>query len=199
MEYSLELANRGRPKPKLSSYSYGFSFSSLNYRGDGACLSHDHGTQFTFVLQSLTLWRNIMTNMPKLWMLADTDMTTESYRLCDTGQGYQRLQYSPCVREEMSNILQSVKASCGSWVGLSVVHLGDRDVPNALVFIDKYVQVPSILAPIVAALERLPSLTDDKAYAAYVYAGQCPPSSLSLPLWLSFVRPSSPIITPHLP
>ena len=57
--------------------------------GGGACLSHDHATQFTFVYQSLSLWREIMRNMPKLWLLADSDMLNESYRLCDTGcQGY---------------------------------------------------------------------------------------------------------------
>jgi len=141
-------------------------------------------------------------------------------RLVDTGQGYQRLQSCPGVRAEMGRILSAVQRQAGPWVGLSVVHLGDRDVPNgelvlwmcrvfelvmyivslcegslrsdghvvccgwgdvaypcispiyylsaALVFIDKYTQVPRILAPIVQCIESLPRLVEDPAFHAYV-------------------------------
>ena len=38
----------------------------------------------------------------------------------------------------------------------------------ALVFIDKYTQVPRILAPIVQCIEQLPNLVDDTAFHHYV-------------------------------
>ena len=170
--FSLELT--AKPRKMFGSLSSGLSglyskngFLNKNL-GGGACLSHDHKTQYTFVLQSLTLWREIMQNMSKLWMLADSDMVEQQYRLVDTGQGYQRLQSCPRVGGEMRRILSFVQSKVGSWVGLSVVHLGDRDVPNALVFIDKYTQVPRILAPIDQCIERLHQLVEDSAFHAYV-------------------------------
>ncbi|CAE7605390.1 unnamed protein product, partial [Symbiodinium microadriaticum] len=132
--FSLEL-RRKAPGRRLFSSIYGYS---SKYFGSGALLSHDHKTQYTFVYQSLSLWREIMASMPTLWLMADIDMLVECYRLADTGQGYQRIQSCPRVSGEMRRILRHVQSTItGQWVGLSVVHLGDRDVPNALVFIDK--------------------------------------------------------------
>lgn len=45
------------------------------------------------------------------------------------------------VREAVYDIINRCKTKIGHWVGSSVVHLGDHNVPNALMFIDKYTQV----------------------------------------------------------
>eukprot|EP01125_Pyxidicula_operculata_P002135 TRINITY_DN12075_c0_g1_i1.p1 TRINITY_DN12075_c0_g1~~TRINITY_DN12075_c0_g1_i1.p1 ORF type:complete len:503 (-),score=59.46 TRINITY_DN12075_c0_g1_i1:24-1469(-) len=129
----------------------------------GSCLSHSHRTQYRFVHQSLQLWREIQHEMYYLWLCAENDLLDEdnSYDLTDTGQGLQRLQEAPTVSKAMSRILRTVQSRLDSWVGLSVVHLGDRDVPNALVFIDKYTQVPRILAPIVQTIDRIKDLEKD--------------------------------------
>lgn len=126
-------ANSSAQDYSLSSLYQGFSMRWGGFGGnrDGAKLSHNHSTQYTYVLQSLSFWLETMKNMPLLWYWADRDMTTESYRLCDTGQGYQRIQQCPNVSNLMHNILSGVqRASDSRWVGLSVIHLGDRDVPN---------------------------------------------------------------------
>jgi len=51
-----------------------FAGASAQSYGATPQLSHDHRTQFTFVLQTLTLWVEVMQHLPKLWCLADEDL-----------------------------------------------------------------------------------------------------------------------------
>lgn len=124
---------------EAKTFDGGFSLAIHGGR-QGARLTHSHERQYYYVLQSLTLWREISTDMFKLWYLAESDLLQEgvSYRLCDTGQGLNRVQQAPRVARAMHGILQRCQAEVGTWVGSSVVHLGDHNVPNALMFIDKY-------------------------------------------------------------
>lgn len=130
---------------------------------DGARLSHSHERQYHFALQSLTLWRDIIDDMFRLWAMAEEDLLSESvtYVLQDTGQGYQRVQQSPQTYKSMQKILVRVQGKVKHWVGSNVIHLGDHNVPNALTFIDKYTQVPRILGPIVSCLENLERIYDE--------------------------------------
>merc|ERR1719347_1901072 len=124
----------------------------------GARLSHPHSQQFQYCLQTLTLWREIQNDMFKLWCLAEEDLlaTNNYYSLRDTGQGLNRVQSAPSIGRAMHQILHRAQRKVGSWIGSSVVHLGDHNVPNALTFIDKYTQVPRILNPIVQVIEAIP-------------------------------------------
>jgi hypothetical protein len=98
--------------------------------------------------------------MFKLWSLAEQDLLEEGndYRLRDTGQGMNRLQSCPRISKEIHRILALVmqKVGNGNWVGSSVIHLGDTNVPNALMFIDKYTQISRILGPIVLCSKSFP-------------------------------------------
>eukprot|EP00041_Stephanoeca_diplocostata_P039062 m.1584326 g.1584326 ORF g.1584326 m.1584326 type:complete len:209 (-) comp25320_c0_seq51:5023-5649(-) len=132
---------------------------NIRYGHGGSQLSHNHSKQYGYVLQSLTLWLNLTSRMFYLWRCADNDLLSGAgYRLCNTGQGLNRVQACPSVSRATNAILRDVQAQVGGWIGLSVVHLGDRDVPNALMFIDKYTQVPRILAPIGTVWVTLGSL-----------------------------------------
>lgn len=116
---------------------------SIGYGSGGARLSHNHKTQYYFVMQTLMLWRDILHDFYRLWFLAEDDLLNPNngYRLRNTGQGLNRIQSSPNIAREMSRIIHTARTKVGYWIGSSVVHLGDHNVPNAFMFIDKYTQV----------------------------------------------------------
>jgi len=164
LEYLKQYFSPSEPTPEDMEETRNLASLAITYGRGGSCLSHSHSTQFEFVRQTLMLWREIQTQMFKLWIMADRDLlsTASHYRLANTGQGLNRMKSAPCVSRAMHQILSRVQSSVRhGWVGLSVVHLGDYDVPNALFFIDKYTQVPRILGPLVHAIDRLDVLDSD--------------------------------------
>jgi len=174
--YSLELRSGGGVFRSTDRFSYGFGAFGSSYgsssSSSGPTLSHSHSTQYTFVWQSLTLWGEVQRNMHRLWICADHDLlsTTRSYELLNTGQGLNRVQACPRVGKVMQSLLSATqKAANAPWVGLSVIHLGDRDVPNALIFIDKYTQIPHILKPIADFIDGMEDLcNENNAIAGYI-------------------------------
>jgi len=135
----------------------------------GARLTHTHDKQYMYVYQSLKLWQEIMENMFMLWFFSEEDLLNpeipSEYK--NTGQGYQRVQAAPRVLRAMHAILAKVQSTM-EWVGSSTVHLGDHNVPNALMFIDKYTQVPRILVPIVSALDNIDKLYRQPSTRQYI-------------------------------
>ena len=145
-----------------ASFALGIS-SGVN----GARLTHSHARQFCYVRQSLILWHCILKDFYRFWMLAEFDFLNSGkypYRLTDTGQGLNRVQAAPSVSAAMARVLHEARnAAGGDWVGSSVVHLGDHNVPNAFSFLDKYTQVSRLLSPIVLVIEAIPTLLRDHA------------------------------------
>lgn len=123
---------------------------------NGSRLSHSHSRQFMYVSQSLMLWREVLMYFMPIWFKAEEDLLGGNYRLADTGQGLNRVQSAPNCSRLMHQILEKVQRDLGgNWIGSSVVHMGDHTVPNALMFLDKYCQIPRILGPVAHTLKQL--------------------------------------------
>lgn len=134
----------------------------IKYGKNGARLTHNHEKQYLYVKQALELWNHVMRDLIELWFLADNDLFNgDKYRLADTGQGFNRIKPCPLLYKKMYSILHEVQSKFEYWVGVPVIHLGDDAVPNALFFLDKYIQIPSILIPIDKCIEQIPILARD--------------------------------------
>ncbi|QLG74181.1 hypothetical protein HG535_0G00650 [Zygotorulaspora mrakii] len=142
----------------------------IHYGRDGARLTHDHEKQWHYAQQSLTLWSLIQREMVRLWYMADTDLFDGSqYKLASTGHGLHRIKPCPTIYKEMHKIISECRSKTHTWVGSSVVHLGDDAVPNALFFLDKYTQVPTILIPFDQTLMKINELVkDDQLLLEYI-------------------------------
>ncbi|ODV85629.1 hypothetical protein CANARDRAFT_23158 [[Candida] arabinofermentans NRRL YB-2248] len=141
----------------------------IRYGQSGARLTHKHEKQYLYVKQALELWSHVMRDMIELWSAADEDLFNgQKYQLTNTGQGLNRVKSCPVLYKKMYNILYEVQRKFDYWVGTPVIHLGDDAVPNALFFLDKYIQIPSILIPIDRCIEDIDVLAKDPYLEKYM-------------------------------
>jgi hypothetical protein len=123
----------------------------------GSMLSHTHASQFAYVKEALTLWDIVQRDIFDFWTAVEDDMliSNAGYQMRNTGQGIHRVSAGPQTAGLMAAAVQEADRLMGGWVGIKVVHMGDQDVPNPLVFIDKYTIIPRLLAPIVQTVEQI--------------------------------------------
>jgi len=100
-----------------------------------------------------------------LWVMADGDLldSTTGYALRNTGQGLHRVQPASRVERAMARILRTVQERCAGWVGSSVVHIADANVPNAYTFLIKYTHIQDLLTPIINVVTGLDALVKKNA------------------------------------
>ncbi|RNE99250.1 hypothetical protein TraAM80_08390 [Trypanosoma rangeli] len=124
----------------------------------GARFSHDHRRHCQYVAESLTMWENVQRHIFDFWQVSEDDMLLDGgghYSFVNTGQGYHRMCRAPKSYARMARCVAETEQEMGGWVGIKVIHLGDRDVPNPLVFIDKYTVIPRIVQPIMHTILEL--------------------------------------------
>lgn len=157
---------------------------------DGARLTHSHERQYAYVLQSLSLWSELTNDMFRLWYLGEQDLLDgeNPYQLRDTGQGLHRVQQAPRVWKAMQGLLHTTQRNVGSWVGSAVVHLGDANVPNSLMFIDKYTQISRILNPIVLTLKEISEFPKHPGLGDYINAAFGSPENAQKTILADFFR-----------
>lgn len=124
----------------------------------GSMLSHGHDKQYNYVRESLLLWDYMQKDIFKMWEAVENDMIVNGggYRIADTGQGHARMTAGPGASSVIAGaVAQAQAAQNGRWEGIQVIHMGDRDVPNPLVAIEKYTMIPRMLEPIVRCVEEV--------------------------------------------
>lgn len=145
----------------------------IKYGYKGSRLTHNHEKQYLYVKQALQLWNYVMRDLIELWYLSDFDLFDgNNYRMADTGQGFQRIKSCPKLYKKMYSILNECQSKFEYWVGIPVIHLGDDAVPNALFFLDKYIQIPTILIPIDKCIELIPKLANNDKFIKEMFENE---------------------------